>query len=134
MSEICAKSLQSCLTLCDPVDCSLWGSSLRGILQARVLEWVAISFSRGFAAQYIYNSRYHNYFSLKKHEYFCFDKCQSVFDKTLNSQEPGFPLLVSSTYHSAWHRRDVLNISSLTECIIQHREYSQYFVVTVNEI
>ena len=33
--------------LCDPVDCSLSGSSLHGILQARILEWVAISFSRG---------------------------------------------------------------------------------------
>ena len=38
---------QSCQTLCDPMDCSLPGSSLHGILQARVLEWVAISFSRG---------------------------------------------------------------------------------------
>ena len=38
---------QSCLTLCDPIDCSLPGSSLHGVLQARVLEWVAISFSRG---------------------------------------------------------------------------------------
>ena len=38
---------QSCLTLCDPMDSSLSGSSLHGILQARVLEWVAISFSRG---------------------------------------------------------------------------------------
>ena len=38
---------QSCLTLCDPMDCSLPGSSVHGILQARVLEWVAISFSRG---------------------------------------------------------------------------------------
>ena len=38
---------QLCLTLCDPVDCSLPASSLRGILQARILEWVAISFSRG---------------------------------------------------------------------------------------
>jgi len=38
---------QSCLTLCDPMDCSLPGSSFHGILQARVLEWVAISFSRG---------------------------------------------------------------------------------------
>ena len=33
--------------LCDPVDCSLAGSSVHGILQARILEWVAISFSRG---------------------------------------------------------------------------------------
>ena len=38
---------QSCPTLCDPVDCSLPGSSVHGILQARVLEWAAISFSRG---------------------------------------------------------------------------------------
>ena len=38
---------QSCPTLCDPVDCSLPGFSVHGILQARVLEWVAISFSRG---------------------------------------------------------------------------------------
>ena len=38
---------QSCLTLCDPVDCSPPGSSVHGIFQARILEWVAISFSRG---------------------------------------------------------------------------------------
>ena len=38
---------QSCLTLCNPVDCSLPGSSVHGILQARILEWVTISFSRG---------------------------------------------------------------------------------------
>ena len=37
---------QSCLTLCDPMDCSLPGSSIQGIFQARVLEWGAISFSR----------------------------------------------------------------------------------------
>ena len=38
---------QSCLTLCDPMDCSLPGPSVQGIFQARILEWVAISFSRG---------------------------------------------------------------------------------------
>ena len=43
------KSLQSCPTLCDPIDCSPPGSSVHGILQARILEWVAISFSRGFS-------------------------------------------------------------------------------------
>ena len=37
-----AKLLQSCLTLCDPMDCSLPCSSIQGILQARTLEWVAI--------------------------------------------------------------------------------------------
>ena len=40
-----AKSLQSCLTLCDPLDGSPPGSSVPGILQTRILEWVAISFS-----------------------------------------------------------------------------------------
>ena len=38
---------QSCPTLCDPMDCSLSGSSIHGIFQARVLEWIVISFSRG---------------------------------------------------------------------------------------
>ena len=37
---------QSCLTLCDPMDCSLPGSSIHGIFQARILGWAAISFSR----------------------------------------------------------------------------------------
>ena len=40
-----AKSLQSCLTLCDPIDGSPPGSPIPGIFQARILEWVAISFS-----------------------------------------------------------------------------------------
>ena len=40
-----AKSLQSCPTLCDPIDSSPPGSPIPGILQARTLEWVAISFS-----------------------------------------------------------------------------------------
>ena len=40
-----AKSLQSCLTLCDPIDVSPPGSPVSGILQARILKWVAISFS-----------------------------------------------------------------------------------------
>ena len=40
-----AKSLQSCPTLCNPIDGSPLGSSVPGILQARTLEWVAISFS-----------------------------------------------------------------------------------------
>ena len=38
---VCAKLLQSCLTLCNPVDCSPPGSSIHGILQARILEWIA---------------------------------------------------------------------------------------------
>ena len=43
-----AKSLQSCPTLCDPIDGSPPGSPVPGILQARTLEWVAISFSNAW--------------------------------------------------------------------------------------
>ena len=44
-----AKSLQSCPTLCDPIDGSPLGSPVAGILQARPLEWVAISFSSPYS-------------------------------------------------------------------------------------
>ena len=44
-----AKSLQSCLTVCDPMDCSPPGSSVHGVLQARILEWVALPSSRGYS-------------------------------------------------------------------------------------
>ena len=43
-----AMSLQSCPTLCDPMDCSLPGFSIHGILQARTMKWVAISFSNAW--------------------------------------------------------------------------------------
>ena len=47
---LCMCSLaQLCPTLCDPMDCSPPGSSVHGILQARILEWVALPFSRGFS-------------------------------------------------------------------------------------
>ena len=49
-----AKSLQSCPTLCDPIDGSPPGSPITGILQARTLEWVAISYSNGYLI-YIFN-------------------------------------------------------------------------------
>ena len=46
-SESEVEVVQLCPTLCNPVGCSLPGSSIHGILQARILEWVSISFSRG---------------------------------------------------------------------------------------
>ena len=46
-SESESEVAQSCPTLCDPIDCSLPGSSVHGILQAIVLEWIVISFARG---------------------------------------------------------------------------------------
>ena len=56
-----AKSLQSCLTLCNPIDGSPPGSAVPGILQARTLEWVAIAFS-------------------EKNIYFCFIDYAKAFD------------------------------------------------------
>ena len=44
---VCAKSLRSCPTLCNTLDCSPSGYSVHGTLQARILEWIAISYSRG---------------------------------------------------------------------------------------
>ena len=46
LAAAAAKSLQSCLILCDPIDGSPPGSCVHGILQARVLEWGAIAFSK----------------------------------------------------------------------------------------
>ena len=50
-----AQLLQLCLTLCDPIDGSLPGSSVLGILQAKVLEWVAIAFSAEMMKLHILN-------------------------------------------------------------------------------
>ena len=52
-SENESEVAQSCLTLCDSVDCSLPASSFYGILQTRILEWVAISFSKGSSFLFI---------------------------------------------------------------------------------
>ena len=54
----CTKSLQSCPTLCDPMDCNLPGSSVHGILQARILEWVAMPLLQLFCVTLLkYDSR-----------------------------------------------------------------------------
>ena len=55
LSAAAAKSLQSCLTLCDPTDGSPPGSTIPRILQARTLEWVAISFSNIRSCYFIAN-------------------------------------------------------------------------------
>ena len=43
---VCAQWFQSCPTLCDPINCSLLGSSVHGIVQARILQWVAIELEK----------------------------------------------------------------------------------------
>ena len=55
---VCVKSLQSCPTWCNPMDCSLLGSSVCGILQSRILERVAISFSKVRYSKSTFSSGY----------------------------------------------------------------------------
>ena len=59
--------LESCSTVCNPVDYSLPGSSVHGILQARVLEWVAVPFSKGFS-----QPRDRTWLSCIASRFFCF--------------------------------------------------------------
>ena len=59
LSAAASKSFQSCPTLCDPIDGSPPDSSVPGILQARILEWVAISFSNDQPRQYIKKQRHY---------------------------------------------------------------------------
>ena len=58
-AAIAAESLQSCPTLCDPIDSSLPGSSAHGIFQARVREWGAIAFSDDQPRQHIKKQRHY---------------------------------------------------------------------------
>ena len=60
-----AKSLQSCPTLCDPIDGSPPGFAIPGTLQARTLEWVAISFSSNI---YIFQHIWKNFMEKYKHQ------------------------------------------------------------------
>ena len=70
---------QSCLTLCDPMDRSLPGSSIHGILQTRVLEWVAVAFS-----VQVYNTVIHNIFDdyspfIVIIEYWLYSLCCTIY-------------------------------------------------------
>ena len=91
-----AKTLQSCATLCDPVDSSLPGSPTPGILQARRLEWVAIAFSECgcnlFKIIYLeHGNRSENMSPMKSskkgnHNNFSSDKCPSIIKMDLNKE------------------------------------------------
>ena len=77
MSAAAAKSLQSCLTLCNPMDCSLPGFSNHGIFQERVLEWVATAFSERMSA------------AAAKSRQSCPTLCDPLDSSPLGSRVPG---------------------------------------------
>ena len=99
---------QLCPTLCDPMDCSLPGSSVHGIFQARVLEWVAISFSRGsswlrdqtqvshIVGRHFYHRSHqgspNSYSSIWKMEG---TQWKAVFVKWMKNLQPDFPFITS---------------------------------------
>ena len=75
---VCVLVAQSCLTLCDPIDCSPPGSSVHGILQARILEWVAIPFSRR-------SSQARDWTQVNKHIFFFIFLSIMGYHRTLNT-------------------------------------------------
>ena len=78
ISAVAAKSLQSCLTLCDHIDGSPPGSSIPGILQARILEWVAVSFSREGISTLSHSVVFLYFFALITEEGFLTSPCFSL--------------------------------------------------------
>ena len=89
------SEVQSCLTLCNPVDCSLPGFSIHGIFQARILEWVAISFSRG-------SSRPRNQ-----------TRVSCIAGRRFTLWASGKPLYVALTYWFLFTRRGLRHRTSL---------------------
>ena len=85
---------QSCLFLCDPTDCSWPGSSVLGILQARILEWISILFSRG-------SSRPRN---RTRSPAWQADALPTEPPRTPSSESDGFYLLISPKFENFWHK------------------------------
>ena len=98
------KSLLLCRTLCDPMDCSPPGSSVSEILQARILEWVAISFSmdRATDAQ-----------SWKRQTYLCAPRSISSDEK---SRHPVFSLSPVRRFQTHWWHLHFFLFGSDTDC------------------
>ena len=101
--EWVSEIAQLCPTLCDPVDCSLPGSCIHGILQARILEWVAISFSTESSrlrdrtrVSFVAGRRF-NLWVTREAQYvnMCFCKWSTLV--SLESRIPSIPLLIDSS-------------------------------------
>ena len=91
--SVAAKSLQLCPTLCDPIDGSPLGSTVPGILQARTLEWVAISFSNlvSVSDNLLWSQEYldffHCYIVQLKQSHFSFNRFTCLFSKIEYTRE-----------------------------------------------
>ena len=75
---LCAKSLQSCLTLCSPKDCNPLGSSVHEILQARVLQWVAMPHTHTHICTHIHR---HTHIDITNDIHYCFQRMGNLNEK-----------------------------------------------------
>ena len=113
-----AKSLQSCPTLCSPIDGSPPGSAVPGILQARTLEWVAIAFSPGLPIHHQLPE------FTQTHVSWVGDSIQP--SHPLSSPSP--PALNLSQYHSFFHCvRSSLQVAKALEFQLQHHSFQRIF-------
>ena len=99
------EGIQSCPTLCDPMDSSPPGSSVHGILHARILEWVAISFSRGSSLE--------------------IEPRSPTLQETLPCEPPGKPLI---SFRTDWF--DPLAVQRTLKSLLQH--HSAFFMVRLS--
>ena len=113
---VCAKSLQLCLTLCEPMHCSPPGSSVNGILQARILNWVAMPSSRRSSP-----ARDGTHVSCGS----------SIAGRFLNTQSPGKPIMPCMHFKCSLSPLNLIllsrlnNIHCYTRTINQSPEVSQ---------
>ena len=112
-----AKSLQLCPTLCDPMDCSLLGAYVHGIVQARILEWVAISFSmesyqpRGQTWVSFFSCRFFTIWATRKQFWERISKFSSTNSKTYYSQSSQMVLIFFLVIVFAWNRLSSLSFA-----------------------
>ena len=84
---------QSCLTLSDPVDCSLPDSSIHGIFQARVLEWGAIAFSRNVAETGNQETKHHTQ-KIGEHRFLMLVGPEELILQALSSEQGGYRVVI----------------------------------------
>ena len=102
---VCVLVTQSCPTLCDPMDCSSLGSAVHTVLQARILEWIAIPLSRGSS-----QPRYRTPVSSFASKFFTLWATREVLDSTLALPKSILPMEARVTFKSRKNR----NINQIT--------------------
>ena len=125
-----AKSLHSCLTLCYPIDSSPPGSPILGILQARTLEWVAISFSNAW--KWKVNVKLLSCVRLLATPWTAVYQAPLAMGFSRQEYWSGFPLPSPSAMHSSWHIEKTI-ITNIFVCVLFMR-YNSIYLITITHI